>query len=69
MSYRIVTIPSFDRDLKSLSKKHRSIPKNYGDFLDTIEENPKMGVEILENCFKIEWQFLLKEKVKVAEQE
>jgi mRNA-degrading endonuclease RelE of RelBE toxin-antitoxin system len=50
MSYKIIAIPSFNRDLKSLSKKHRSIPK--------------MSVEILENCFKIRMTISSKGKGK-----
>ena len=53
MSYKIITIPSFDKEIKSLSKKHRSIPKDYANLLDELEQNPKLGIEILENCFKI----------------
>jgi mRNA-degrading endonuclease RelE of RelBE toxin-antitoxin system len=64
MSYKIITIPSFNRDLKSLSKKHRSIPKDYEHFLDDLELNPKMGVEILENCFKIRMAIASKGKGK-----
>jgi mRNA-degrading endonuclease RelE of RelBE toxin-antitoxin system len=64
MSYKIVAIPSFNRDLKSLSKKHRSISKDYENFLDELEENPKLGVEIIENCFKIRMAISSKGKGK-----
>ena len=53
MSFKIISIPSFDKELKSLSKKHRSIPKDYEKLLNDLEENPKMGDEIIQNCFKI----------------
>ena len=64
MSYKIITIPSFDKDLKLLSKKHKSISKDYDELLDNLELNPKMGVEILENCFKIRMAITSKGKVK-----
>lgn len=64
MSYKIVTIPSFNRDLKSLSKKHKSIAKDYSELLDNLEQNPKMGIEILENCFKIRMAISSKGKGK-----
>jgi mRNA-degrading endonuclease RelE of RelBE toxin-antitoxin system len=53
MSFKITSIPSFDKELKSLSKKHRSIPNDYEKLLDDLEKNPKMGDEIIQNCFKI----------------
>jgi mRNA-degrading endonuclease RelE of RelBE toxin-antitoxin system len=53
MSYNIRTIPSFDRELKMLSKKHRSIKIDISELGVLLLENPKMGDEIIENCFKI----------------
>lgn len=64
MSYKIIAIPAFNRDLKSLSKKHRSIFKDYNYFLDELEVNPKLGVEIIENCFKIRMAISSKGKGK-----
>ena len=66
MSYKIISIPSFDKDLKSLSKKHKSISKDYDELLDNLEVNPKMGVEILENCFKIRMAISSKGKGKIG---
>ncbi len=53
MSYKITTIPSFDKELKSLLKKHRSIKNDLALLGAELLVNPKLGVEILENCFKI----------------
>lgn len=64
MSYRITAIPTFDKELKSLSKKHRSIPKDYEKLLDDLEANPKMGTEIFQNCFKIRMAIASKGKGK-----
>lgn len=64
MSFKIISIPSFDKELKGLSKKHRSIPKDYEKLLDDLEENPKMGVEIISNCFKIRMAIASKGKGK-----
>jgi mRNA-degrading endonuclease RelE of RelBE toxin-antitoxin system len=64
MSYKIISIPTFDKDLKSLSKKHRSIPKDYEKLLDDLELNPKMGDEILQNCYKIRMAITSKGKGK-----
>jgi mRNA-degrading endonuclease RelE of RelBE toxin-antitoxin system len=53
MSYKIITIPTFDKELKSLSKKHRSIKIDLALLGKQLLENPKMGDEILQNCYKI----------------
>ncbi|TRX37989.1 hypothetical protein FNW52_03565 [Flavobacterium sp. ZT3R18] len=64
MSYKIISIPTFDKELKSLSKKHRSIPKDYEKLLDNLEINPKMGDEIIQNCYKIRMAITSKGKGK-----
>jgi len=53
MSYKIITIPTFDKELKSLSKKHRSIKVDLAYLGKQLLENPKRGDEILQNCYKI----------------
>ena len=37
MSYDILTIPPFDRQLKRLLKKYPSLKKDFNDFLDELE--------------------------------
>lgn len=64
MSFKIVTIPSFDKEIKVLSKRHRSIPKDYEILLDDLEKTPKMGDEIIHNCFKIRLAITSKGKGK-----
>jgi mRNA-degrading endonuclease RelE of RelBE toxin-antitoxin system len=64
MSYKIISIPTFDKELKSLSKKHRSIPKDYEKLLDDLESNPKRGDKILQNCYKIRMAIASKGKGK-----
>jgi mRNA-degrading endonuclease RelE of RelBE toxin-antitoxin system len=66
MSYKIITIPSFDKELKSLSKKHRSIKIDLAQLGKQLLENPKIGNEILQTAIKLEWRLLPKEKAKVA---
>jgi mRNA-degrading endonuclease RelE of RelBE toxin-antitoxin system len=41
MSFKIISIPSFDKELKILSKKHRSVPKDYEKLLDDLEKTQK----------------------------
>jgi mRNA-degrading endonuclease RelE of RelBE toxin-antitoxin system len=64
MSFKIISIPSFDKELKILSKKHRSVPKDYEKLLDDLEKNPKIGDEIIQNCFKIRMAISSKGKEK-----
>lgn len=64
MSYKIVTIPSFNKELKALLKKHRSIKTDIALLGKELSENPKLGIEILENCFKIRMAISSKGKGK-----
>jgi len=54
MNYNISYIPSFQKDLKKLSKKYRSIKKDYERLLSILSEsNPKeLGISIGKNCYK-----------------
>ena len=42
----------FEKSLKRLSKKYKSLKDDYIRFLDELEKNPLMGDEIIENCRK-----------------
>ena len=64
MSYKIITIPSFNKELKALLKKHRSIKTDIALLGKELSENPKLGIEILENCFKIRMAISSKGKRK-----
>jgi mRNA-degrading endonuclease RelE of RelBE toxin-antitoxin system len=64
MSYKIITIPTFDKELKSLSKKHRSIKLDLAQLGKQLLENPKRGDEILQNCYKIRMAIASKGKGK-----
>jgi len=64
MSYNIITIPSFERELKFLAKKHRSIPTDFKKLLDDLELNPTMGDEVLKDCYKIRMAITSKGKGK-----
>jgi mRNA-degrading endonuclease RelE of RelBE toxin-antitoxin system len=44
--------PEFEKALKKMSKKYRSLKEDYLSFLKELEENPTMGDEIFENCRK-----------------
>lgn len=53
MSYAIQTTKDFDKGLKRLTKRYRSIPDDYADFLSSLEENPFQGAELSPGIRKI----------------
>lgn len=53
MSYNVVTIPPFDRQLKRLAKKFPSLKVEYAALVDSLEENPAQGNGMSNNCYKI----------------
>jgi len=53
MKYDVLTIPPFDRQLKRLSKKYRSLKTEYATLVEELEKNPIQGTPISNNCFKI----------------
>lgn len=53
MSYNVVTIPPFDRQLKRLAKKFPSLKVEYADLIEKLEENPFLGNALANSCFKI----------------
>lgn len=53
MSYNVVTIPPFDRQLKRLVKKFPSLKVEYAGLVDSLEENPEQGNSMSNNCYKI----------------
>lgn len=62
MSYKIVPTHTFDRELKRLAKKHRSIKANIGELGEQLEENPTMGDKVIEHCYKIRMAITSKNK-------
>ena len=62
MSYRIKTIPIFDKQIKRLSKKYPSLKNDFITFLASLQNEPRQGVSLGNNCFKI--RFLITSKGK-----
>ena len=44
--------PEFEKSLKRLSKKYKSLKSDYLKFLKELENNPMLGDEIFPNCRK-----------------
>jgi mRNA-degrading endonuclease RelE of RelBE toxin-antitoxin system len=53
MSYEIVAIPNFRKELKKLAKKYPSLKEDFGVLLDSLKVNPLQGVSLGNNCYKI----------------
>jgi mRNA-degrading endonuclease RelE of RelBE toxin-antitoxin system len=53
MSYNVLPIPPFDRQLKRLSKKYPSLKQEYFELIESLEENPEQGTNLGNNCYKI----------------
>jgi mRNA-degrading endonuclease RelE of RelBE toxin-antitoxin system len=54
MKYEIKVVPSFVKELKKLSKKYKSIKKDYANLLEILSQNPKENsISIGKNCYKI----------------
>ncbi len=53
MSYNILPIPPFDRQLKRLCKKYATLKEEYLFLIESLEQNPIKGVSIGKNCYKI----------------
>lgn len=64
MSYKIFTIPPFDRQLKRLSKKYPSLKKEFAALIQNLEKNPTQGVNLGYNCYKIRLALASKGKGK-----
>jgi mRNA-degrading endonuclease RelE of RelBE toxin-antitoxin system len=64
MSYKVISIPHFDKEFKRLSKKHHSIKKDLADLVTELVKNPLQGNMITKNCYKIRMAITSKGKGK-----
>ena len=53
MSYKVLAIPPFNKQLKRLSKKYPSIGKDLAELGKDLSENPIQGKSLGQDCFKI----------------
>lgn len=53
MKNKIVTSPLFDKRFKRFKKKFPSLENELAEFVNLIDENPKSGVLITDNVYKI----------------
>ena len=64
MSYKITTIPPFDRQAKRLNKKFTSFKTDLLKTLSHLKENPIAGTSLGNSCFKMRVVISSKQKGK-----
>jgi len=64
MSYDVLTIPPFDRQLKRLAKKYPSLKADYSNFIDQLALHPKEGKPLGKDCYKVRMAITSKGKGK-----
>jgi len=64
MSFEILTIEPFDKQLKRLAKKYPSIKKDLIELIESLEDEPKQGTSIGKNCYKVRMSISSKGKGK-----
>ena len=53
MSFNVIATVPFERKLKRLAKKHKTLKTDLLNVVNELAENPKMGTPIGKECYKI----------------
>jgi hypothetical protein len=53
MSYKVFSIPPFDKQIKRLAKKYPSIKNEFSELIERLEHEPEQGTNLGNNCYKI----------------
>ena len=53
MSYSILPTSKFEKELKRLLKKFPSLKEEYAELIEEINKDPKTGIFLGNNCYKI----------------
>jgi hypothetical protein len=53
MSFNIIATEPFERKLKRLAKKYKSLTKDLAEVFDSLSENPRLGTPLGKDCYKI----------------
>ncbi len=64
MSYKVISIPKFEKELKHLVKKYQSLKNEYIEMVNGLKQNPMQGIGLGNNCFKIRLAIASKGKGK-----
>ena len=64
MSYNIIAVPTFKKELIKLAKKYHSLKTDLAALFETLAINPEQGVSLGNNCYKIRFAIASKNKGK-----
>ena len=64
MSFKVIATEPFERKLKRLAKKHKSIASDLSAIIDQLEVDPIVGVAMGKDCYKIRVAISSKHKGK-----
>ena len=64
MSYNVLTITPFDKQIKRLARKYPSLKSEFAALISSLEEQPIQGKAMANNCFKIRMAIKSKGKGK-----
>lgn len=62
MSYSVIAVPNFKKELKKLAKKYHSVKAEFAILINSLEIEPRQGTPLGKNCYKI--RFAIKSKGK-----
>ena len=69
MNYSIDTLPSFDKKVKKLAKKYKSLKSDLRELVKELMQNPTVRADWATVSVKCAWLLATKEKVKAMEHE
>lgn len=55
MNLKIISLDSFGRDVKRLYKKYKQLSTDLKNLQKILEEEPRSGIKLGNNCYKIRW--------------
>jgi hypothetical protein len=64
MSYKVLTIPPFDKQFKRLVKKYPSLKVEIADLINDLKTDPDQGIALGNECYKIRLAIASKGKGK-----
>lgn len=64
MSYNVIAVPNFKKELKNLAKKYSSLKAEFSTLIGNLESDPHQGTALGKNCYKIRLSIKSKGKGK-----
>lgn len=68
MNFNIVVTDPFERKLKRLAKKYKSLSSDLASIIDELAGNPTLGTPVGKDCFKIRIAITSKGKGKSGQE-